>query len=290
MKTDNLKFFKDFRQEIKRNITDVKVVYTDLDGTLLNDKGCLIKDSEDRYFFDAVKQLKNLAEKNIDVVMVSGRNKLQLKYNAQMMNLKNYIAELGSELIYDLGKEIYITYDKSKQKYNFAALGPDLEAVAGLLKKEFPSRIECKADWNRNRSTNVLFLGEIDLERANKILEENGYIDSVIINNGPTSMYSMDLDVNKVYFYNLMPKGVNKSIGVKLDRKIRHLDKKNCIALGDSIEDLKIAGEVMYFFLMNNNIHEEKDILEVLHKYNNVFITEGKMNRGWSEVISYLFA
>lgn len=113
METGKLKFFKDYKKEIKSAINDVKVIYTDLDGTLLNNKGCLIKDDEDNYFFDAVKQLKNLADKSIDVVLVSGRNKMQLKYNAQMMNLKNYIAELGSEVVYDLGKEVHATYDKT---------------------------------------------------------------------------------------------------------------------------------------------------------------------------------
>jgi hydroxymethylpyrimidine pyrophosphatase-like HAD family hydrolase len=86
-----------------------------------------------------------------------------------------------------------------------------------------------------------------------------------------------------------MPKGVDKSSGLKLDKKIRHFSVKNCIALGDSLEDLKMAGEVCYFFLMNNNLQEEKDILEVLPDYKNVYISEKKMNRGWSEVISYLF-
>ena len=86
-----------------------------------------------------------------------------------------------------------------------------------------------------------------------------------------------------------MPKGVDKSTGLKLDKKIRHFSVENCIALGDSIEDLKMASEVSYFFLMNNNLKEEKDVLEVLPEYENVYITEKKMNRGWSEVISFLF-
>ncbi|MCE5330011.1 HAD hydrolase family protein [bacterium] len=285
----NLKFFKNFKDEIKRSISKVKVIYTDLDGTMLNDKGCLIKDDKDNYYFDVLMQLKNLSAKNIDLVLVSGRNKMQLRYNAQILDLRNYISELGSEVVYDLGKEIHLTYDKSRQKYDFASLGPDLEAVVSLLKKEFPSKIDYSPDWNRYRSTNVLFLGEIDLNKANKLLEENGYGDSVIINNGLTGMYSTNLNVSKVYFYNLMPKGINKAAGVRLDKKIRHLERENCIALGDSLEDLKIAGEVGYFFLINNNIHEEKDVLDVLPEYENVYISDHKMNRGWVEVISYLF-
>jgi hydroxymethylpyrimidine pyrophosphatase-like HAD family hydrolase len=246
-------------------------------------------DDEGNYYLEVVDQLKNLSSKNIDVVLVSGRNKMQLKYNAQMLNLKNYIAEIGSEVVYDLGREVHATYDKSRFKYDFASLGPDLDAVADLLKKAFPMQIDYKAEWNRYRSTNVLFLGEIDLAKANRLLEENGYGDSLLINNGPTALYPTNLNVNKVYFYNLMPKGVDKSSGIKLDKKIRGLSGKNCIALGDSLEDLKMAGEVSYFFLMNNNLEEEKDVLEVLPEYENVYISENKMNRGWTEIISYLF-
>ena len=289
MKINNLKYFKDFKEEIRNNIGEIKVVYTDLDGTMLNNKGCLIMDDESNYYLEAVEQLKNLSSKNIDVVIVSGRNKMQLKYNAQMMNLKNYIAEIGSEVVYDLGREVHVTYDKSRLKYDFASLGPDLDAVANLLMNAFPMEIDYKPEWNRYRSTNVLFLGEVDLKKANKLLEENGYGDSVLINNGPTSLYPTNLNVNKVYFYNLMPKGVDKSSGLKLDKEIRHFSSKNCIALGDSLEDLKMAGEVSYFFLMNNNLHEEKDVLEVLPEYENVYISEKRMNRGWAEVISYLF-
>ena len=289
MKINNLKYFNDYKEEIRNNIGEIKVVYTDMDGTILNNRGCLIMDDEDNYYMGAVEQLKNLSSKNIDVVLVSGRNKMQLRYNAQMMNLKNYIAEIGSEVVYDLGREVHTTYDKSKLKHEFASLGPDLDKVADLLKKAFPLQIEYKADWNRYRSTNVLFLGNINLEKANKLLEENGYGDSVLINNGTTSLYPSCLDLDKMYFYNLMPKGVDKSSGVRLDKEIRTLSSENCIALGDSPEDLKIAGEVKYFFLMNNDFLSEKDILEVLPGYENVFISEKKMNRGWAEVIGYLF-
>jgi len=258
LKINNLKYFFDFKEDIKSNISEVKVIYTDLDGTMLNQRGCLIMDDEDNYYFGALEQLKILFSKNIDVVLVSGRSKTQLKYNAQMMNLKNYISEHGSEVVYDLEREVHATFDKNKLKYSFADLGPDLEALVGLLKKAFPMQIHYEAAWNRGRYANILFLGEIDLNKANKLLEKNGYGDSVIINNGPTALFPTNLNVNKVYIYNLMPKGIDKSIGVKLDKKIRKFSRKNCIALGDSLEDLKMAGEVSYLFLMNNNFHEEK--------------------------------
>jgi len=111
----------------------------------------------------------------------------------------------------------------------------------------------------------------------------------MIMNNGPTSLYAAEFPDCKTYFYNLMPKGVDKSKGVRADREIRGFLKENCLALGDSAEDLKMADEVKFFFLMNNDIHEEDHIIKALPNYDNVFVTERKMNRGWEEVIRYLF-
>ena len=84
-----LKYFKDHRQRIKEDLKDLKVIYTDLDGTLLNDRGCFIKDGDDNYYLEVAGNIKKAALKNWDIVLVSGRNETQLRYNAQMIGLKN---------------------------------------------------------------------------------------------------------------------------------------------------------------------------------------------------------
>ena len=40
---------------------------------------------------------------------------------------------------------------------------------------------------------------------------------------------------------------------------------------------------------VDGDADEEDHIIEALPNYDNVFVTEGKMNRGWEEVIRYLF-
>jgi HAD superfamily hydrolase (TIGR01484 family) len=284
-----MKFFRDYKEKIRKEIRDIKAVYSDCDGTLFNDKGSIINDAEGLYFFGAVSCLELLHSCNIDLVMISGRNRYQLKYNAQMLNLYNYIAELGAEVVYNRGREVHRTYNKENFRHDFTSLGEDFRNVVRLMKNSFPSKIDCRPEWNKNRNTNILFLGEIDVEKANRILAENGFEDSMIMNNGPTSLYAAEFPDCKTYFYNLMPKGVDKSKGVRTDREIRGFLKENCLALGDSAEDLKMADEVKFFFLMNNDIHEEDHIIKALPNYDNVFVTERKMNRGWEEVIRYLF-
>jgi len=160
------KFFKDNKEQIKEGISDLKVIYSDLDGTLFNDQGCMIKDARSEYYFEALNLLEKINDKGCDLVLVSGRNKFALRYNAQMIGASNYIAELGSELVYNLGKEVHVTFDNSRNNIDLKYEGEDLIKIIDLLKKEFPGKIEGKLEWAMHRSFNALFLGEIDLDKG----------------------------------------------------------------------------------------------------------------------------
>jgi len=281
------RFFKDHRNDIKNGIGDLKVIYTDLDGTLFNDQGCMIKDVEGKYYFDALKLLSDIKHRGWDLILVSGRNKYQLRYNAQMIGVENYISEMGAELVYGLGKDVHVTFNE-KKVFDLTYGGKDLIKVIDLLMKEFPGKIESRMEWSRYRSYNALFLGEIDLKRANDILQREGYERLVLVDNGFSKLMDLDIDVNRAHIYNLIPTGITKANGVILDKKLRNLKKENCIALGDSLEDLKMATEVKYFFLMKNALEHREELEEELIKYDNVYITEEIMNRGWNEVMSSL--
>ncbi len=282
------KYFKDFREEIKKDLPDLKVIYTDLDGTFFNDKGCVIKDGSGDYFLSAINLLPEIKKKNWDIVLVSGRNKHALRFNAQMLGIKHYIAELGAEVIYDLGKEVHVTFDNKGYNHDLTYEGADLEKIIGLFKEKFSGKMEGRMEWGRYRSYNALFFGEIDLKSAKRLLEEKGYGQIDIVDNGFSNLMDLDLDVERLRIYNLIPKGVNKAKGIKLDKKIRNFKKENCIAMGDSLEDLKMADEVAYFFLMSNALELQEELTVELKKHNNVYITEGAMNKGWFEVMEYL--
>ena len=282
------KFFKDNKEKIKEGIPDLKVIYSDLDGTLFNDRGCIIKDARGKYYFKAINLLEKINENSWDLVLVSGRNKYQLRYNAQMMGVNNYIAELGSELVYDLGKDVHVTFDNVRENFDITYEGKDLIRIMELLMTEFPEKIESRMEWSRYRSFNALFFGEIDLDKANKLLEAEGYGSLVLVDNGFSNLIDLRLKVDRLHIYNLMPRGVTKANAVRLDKKLRGFKDKNCIALGDSLEDLKMADEVKYFFLMKNALEHEDELEAELQKYNNVFIADGIMNRGWFEVMSEL--
>ena len=289
-KTKNTKYklFDDYKDKIKKDLKDLKVIYTDLDGTLFNDQGCIIKDCEGNFYFEVVKLFERIAKKNWDIVLVSGRNKLQLRYNSMLVGVKNYITELGSELVHNLGEKVYVTFDNEKYNYEITKCGKDLVNIIKILKEVFPNKIDSNLDWSIDRTFNALFFGDVDLEKANRILKDAGYEGLALVDNGFSKLVKLNLDVENMRIYNLMPRGVDKSSAIKLDKELRNFKDSNCIALGDSIEDLKMAPVVKYFFLMRDAIERDGDILNSLCNFDNVFVTKHRMNRGWAEVMKYL--
>ena len=287
-KNTRYKLFDDYKDKIKKDLKDLKVIYTDLDGTLFNDQGCIIKDCEGNFYFEVVKLFESIAKKNWDIVLVSGRNKLQLRYNSMLVGVKNYITELGSELVHNLGEKVYVTFDNEKYNYEITKCGKDLVNIIRILKKAFPNKIDSNLDWSIDRTFNALFFGDVDLEKANRILKDAGYGGLVLVDNGFSKLVKLNLDVESMRIYNLMPRGVDKSSAIKLDKELRNFKDDNCIALGDSIEDLKMAPAVKYFFLMRDAIERDGDILNSLSNFDNVFVTKHRMNRGWAEVMKYL--
>ena len=255
---------------------------------MLNDQGCLVKDCDGNYYIGVVELLEKIAEKNWDVVLVSGRNKIQLRCNAQLLGLKNYISELGSELVYNLGEKIYVTFDNRKYHYEITKNGKDLVNIIKIFKEKFPGRIDSRLEWSKDRTYNALFFGEVDIDEANKVLMEAGYKGLVLLDNGFSKLVELNLDVKNLHIYNILPEGVDKLTAIRLDKKIRNLSTKNCIALGDSAEDLKMAKEVQFFFLMKDVIECDDNILNKLAEFKNVYVTDNSMNRGWTEVINYL--
>ncbi|MCL4417718.1 MAG: HAD-IIB family hydrolase [Actinobacteria bacterium] len=288
IKNTKYRLFDDYKDKIKKDLKNLKVIYTDLDGTLFNDQGCIIKDYEGNFYFEVVKLFERIAKRNWDIVLVSGRSKQQLRYNSMLIGVKNYITELGCELVHNFGEKAYVTFDDKKYDYEITNCGKDLMNIIKILKEAFPNKIDSNLDWSVGRSFNALFFGDIDLGKANGILKDAGYEGLVLVDNGFSKIVKLNLDVERLRILNLMPEGVDKSSAIKLDKKLRSFKDENCIALGDSIEDLKMAPVVKYFFLMKDAVERDSDILASLYNFNNVFVTKYKMNRGWTEVMKYL--
>ncbi|MBN2026301.1 MAG: HAD family phosphatase [Actinobacteria bacterium] len=269
---------------MSRDMDEVRVVYTDLDGTMMGPLGNFVLNIRREYTLRPARALVEALQGGVDVVPVSGRSGRQLRETARVLGMKNYIAELGVEMVYDLGDKVI---------FDAGALGnecPDLfEAIertgaADFILSRYERRIEYHTPWSNFRDCTPLFRGLVDIEEVNRLLEE-GFPGLVLVDNGVLPRTSPTLDVHELRAYHLMPKGVSKEKAAAEDMRRRGFARSEAIAIGDSEADLAFAGEVGAFFLVRNGLYSNPHLVTAVSRLENVIVTEGFLNEGWAEAV-----
>lgn len=274
-----------WRQKLQTELKKTKVVYTDLDNTLLGPQGCLFYTADMRYTLRPAESLVSLAKSGIDVVIISGRNATQLREVSRLLGLKNFIAELGCLISYsNEHEEIFRNYryphpiDETLYQAIANAKAPE------LLLTTYSDRLEYHTPWSKWRECTHLFRGLLDLNKANKLLQKEGFGNLKLIDNGPVRTKGTLTALDEVHAYHLLPTETSKSSAILLDLKTRGLAADETIALGDSLADVDMAAVVGHFFLVGNRVKTDREINNELARYNNVYVTEERMGLGWAEV------
>lgn len=271
-------------------LDSVKVVYTDIDGTLLGPKGSLFLTAEKDYTLKPANAIVEALKNDLDIVFVSGRNRRQLKGDARILGLRNYIAELGSQIVYSLGEEVILNVGDFPATEGSLLETMEKMGVATAVLNKFKGYLEHHTPWSEERECTYVLRGHVNTDEVNSFLKNQGFLDLIFIDNGIIHRQGTTLrkDLKEIHAYHLLPKTVSKINGVRRDRKIRKIDKKNCIAVGDALSDLEIAPAVGIFFLVKNALTKSINWNEAIKKYPNVFITEEKMGLGFAEVIDFI--
>lgn len=269
---------------VQETMDKVRVVYTDLDGTMMGPMGNFVLNIRREHTLRPARALVAALEHGVDVVPVSGRSGRQLRETARVLGMRNYIAELGVEVFYDLGEKVVV---------NPGALGggcTDIrEAIsssgaAESLISRFPRRIEYHTPWSDFRDCTPLFRGLVDVEEVNAFLDES-FPELVLVDNGVLPRTSPTLDVEELRAYHLMPKGVSKERATAEDMRLRGFRRSEAIAIGDSDADLSLADEVGAFFLVRNGLYSNPHLVSLIAELDNVVVTEGFLNEGWAEAV-----
>src|SRR5436305_1916230 len=85
--------------------------------------------------------------------------------------------------------------------------------------------------------------------------------------------------------YHLVPAGVSKANAVNAHMRARGFKPEECIAVGDSVEDLEVAMAVGRFFVVANGPLRDQGLREALGRYDNVTVTEAAMGEGVYEAV-----
>jgi phosphoglycolate phosphatase len=258
-------------------------VYTDLDGTLLGPGGVLFRDADGGFSMAQARALEACARAGVEVVIMSGRREPQVQEAARLMGQGSYIFEAGCA--YAIERETTLLTGELQPNED-ASIYEQIEArgVPRLLFDRFPDHLEYHAPWHHGRVLSHLFRGKVDVAAANALLESSGNGDLRLLDNGAigTPMAAID---GPTHAYHLVPRMVSKANAVAAHARARGYAPAECIAVGDSVEDLEVAAAVGRFFVVANGPERDPGLRSQLARWDNVTVTEGRMGDGFYEAV-----
>ncbi|ABW09644.1 Haloacid dehalogenase domain protein hydrolase type 3 [Parafrankia sp. EAN1pec] len=257
----------------------VRVVYTDLDGTMVGPRGCFFRAEGGDTTLDPARALVDLHDAGIALVLVSGRTRPQLVEAAGIFGADGFIGELGAIIGWNTGLDTEILRGAMPDSFERVP-----ESLLDELTKLHPGRLELHTPWHTGREVDVMLRGRIDVAEVDGWLAESGFGWLSMRDNGLISPAHMpDLGVHP-HVYHLVPDGVSKGDAVAHDLKRRGVDPAEAIAIGDSASDLAMARSVGRMHLVANAVRHP-DIAALLPAYDNVVVEDGPLGAGWATAV-----
>lgn len=260
----------------------LRAVYVDLDGTLLGRGASLFRDAEGNFSLVAARGLEACHRADVEVVIKSGRRRAQVMEDARLIGQRAYIYEAGCGLVDDgevtlFTGDLIPTDEESVHDKITASGAPD------LLLAHYAKRLEYHEPWHLDREFSHLFRGNVDVAQAEELLGEHGHKNLRLVDNGTISRQSPTLEVDQAHAYHLIPQSASKANAVAAHMMRRGYAAAECIAVGDSREDLGVADVVGRFFLVANALERDPGIETAAAAKGNVEVTEGRMGEGFYE-------
>ncbi|MGZ5313150.1 MAG: HAD family hydrolase [Solirubrobacterales bacterium] len=261
----------------------LKCVYTDLDGTLLGKYGSLFRDSEGGFSIMQARALEACHRAEVEVVIKSGRREAQVLEDSRLIGQTAYIYEVGCGVVIDGERTVLVGEAEADEGKTLAETMVD-RGIPDLLFARFEGRLEWHTPWHRQRELSLLFRGRIDIAEANDVLDQNGHTHLRLIDNGAI-FRPMEGIEGPAHAYHLIPTGSSKAKAVAFHMQARGYEPGQCIAIGDSVEDLAVAEVVGRFFVPANGPERDPGLAEAIGGRPNITVTEGRMGEGVYEAV-----
>jgi hydroxymethylpyrimidine pyrophosphatase-like HAD family hydrolase len=261
----------------------LRCVYTDLDGTLLGRYGSLFRDSEGEFSMLQARGLEACHRAGAEVVIKSGRREASVMEDAKLIGSTSYIYEVGCAVVIDGEKTTLVGDAESYPGKTLAETMVD-RGIPDELFEHFAGRLEWHTPWHMQRELSLLFRGKVDVDEANRVLAERGHTGLRLIDNGAIFAPMQGIE-GPAHAYHLLPEAASKANAVAFHMRARGYSPDECIAIGDSVEDLEVAAVVGRFFVPANGPERDPALREAIAGRPNVTVTEGRMGDGVYEAI-----
>jgi phosphoglycolate phosphatase len=233
----------------------------DLDGTLIGAGGSLLRDADGAFSLLGVRALEACHRADVEVVIYSGRRQLTVFYDARLMGITSYAFEAGAGVVLD-GELHWLTGEFVPR--DGSTIFDQIEATGApaLLLEHFAGRLEYHDPWHRGRDVSHLFRGDVDAFEADELLEREGHGNLRLVDNG--GIHPIPPGMEDARAFHLIPRSASKAGAVAWHMRARGYAPADCIAVGDSREDLGAAEVVGTFWLVANGIERDPTIREAL--------------------------
>ncbi|MFN8150056.1 MAG: HAD hydrolase family protein [Solirubrobacterales bacterium] len=260
----------------------LRCLYTDLDGTLLGFQGSLFRDADGNFSRMQALTLEACHRAGVEVVIMSGRREAQVRPDARLFAQRSYIYEAGCAMVID-DERTYLTGSWVPDEDGTPAERIIAAGLPDLLFERFGPKLEYHAPWHTDRELSLLFRGDVDVDEVNALIEAEGHEDLRFLDNGAINRHMEGVDV--AHAYHLVPGGASKAKAVGAHMRARGYRPEECIAAGDSMEDLDTAEFVGRFYCVANGPEKDPALREALASFDNVTVTEGRMGDGVYEAV-----
>ncbi|NOQ55929.1 MAG: HAD-IIB family hydrolase, partial [Nanohaloarchaea archaeon] len=262
-----------------------KVIFTDLDGTLI--------DHKTYSYIDASKTLKELKKRNVPIILCTSKTRAEIeKFKEKLILRHPFIAENGGAIF--IPKDYFsfdYSFDKKVNKYNVIELGTpilELKKVTKSLKKN-GLEIKTFSDMSVNELSKDTGLTKMDAIRAKKreydiafkILEPQD--KDLIIKTIEKEGYKVSAGGRYHHLTGSNDKGHAVKILTDLFRRKYNNFNITTIGLGDGENDIPMLKNVDIPILVKNREHKKPELnFDVIYT-----MFEGP--KGWSEAIDELW-
>jgi hydroxymethylpyrimidine pyrophosphatase-like HAD family hydrolase len=222
----------------------VRCVYTDLDGTLLGAGASLFRDGDGAFTLLPARALEACHRAGVEVVCMSGRRKAQVMEDARLLGQDSYIYEIGGGVV--VGAEEHFLcgeFDPADGRSPHELI--EASGAPALLFDAYGDRLAHHSPWHSDRFVSHLYRGTVDPVEANALLERHGHGGLRLVDNGGSHTGGR--------VYHLIPRETSKVAAVAWHMRARGYAPHECVAVGDSVEDMTVALAVGRFYLVANS-------------------------------------
>jgi len=267
-------------------LSRAKIMLTDLDGTLLGLGGSVLIDALGAPALTTVEAIVEVNRAGLDVVVCTGRNRIQAGEVSRILGWKSFIAELGCIVMYDRREPVEYLLGEWPEGILLVDETPHQAMVrfGGLrvLTETFPGKIEEHDPWHTDREITHVLRGNIDRDAAQRALDTLD-VPIKIIDNGIVNPPKHTLvDVDEIHAYHLVPKGTSKELAIRalLDR--RGLSPDHAVAIGDSATDVEMMDTAALGVLVQNALADPR-VRAAAAERTNIVATHAERGDGWAE-------